>query len=188
MNKTATVISLTDRISTTDTVTSLPERPDSGPISVSYLGNSQRERTRSRRPLKSSRLDEAFAAICATLSEDLRDVERSNSFDEWKEALEQEASIVIEGSLARRQILGILLAATRQKDISDFTPASLRAFRAITNTLRRPKAALLDVKTVIAYLKNAEVAALLPLEVGNISETEEAKLDRFLDDLVAQHS
>ncbi len=186
MNRTATVISLADRIASTATVTDHAETPESGSNSVSYLGNSQRERTRSRRAPQPSQLDRAFAGICATLTDDVGDVERSNSFDEWKEAVHEEALTAMERSPGSRQILGILLAATRQKDVTDFEATALRSFRAVTNTLRRPNVSLLDVKTVIKYLKTAGINALLPLEVGDISEPE--KLDKFLEDLVAKHS
>ena len=189
MNESAKVISLTERIAANDAVTDHSGSPPTGSTSFGYLGNSQqRDRTVSRRLQPPSRLDHAFAAICATLDDAIGEIERSNSFDEWKEALDQEASINVDRSAASRQILGILLAATRQKDISDFGPAALRAFRATTNTLRRPNAVLLDVKTVIKYLNTARVVAFLPLESRDISVAREAELDRFLNDLVTKHS
>ena len=187
MKETATVISLADRIASSATViTDHAEMPKPGSNSVGYLGNSQRERTASRRPRQPSHLDRAFSAISTTLSDDVGDVERSNSFDEWKEALNQEASAAIERSAGSRQILGILLAATRQMDVTDFPPKALNSFRAITNALRRPNVTLLDVNTVIKYLKIAGIRALLPLEVRDTATSE--ALDTFLDDLVAKHS
>jgi hypothetical protein len=186
MNQSSKVIDLTERIAANDTVTERWDRH--GSTSVGYSGNSQRDRTRPRRARQPSQLDRAFAAICAASSDELGEVERSNSFDEWKEALHREALVAIETPAASRQILGILLAAARQKDVSDFQPSALGAFRAITNTLRRPGVALLEVQTVIKYLKIAGLTAFLPLEAGNISESLEAELDRFLEDLVAKHS
>jgi hypothetical protein len=120
------------------------------------------------------------------LSDDVGDVERSNSFDEWKEALNQETLTAMERSAGSRQILGILLAATRQMDVTDFPPRALKSFRAITNALRRPNVTLLDVNTVIKYVRSAGIKALLPLEARDTAEAE--SLDTFLADLVAKHS
>jgi hypothetical protein len=186
MNRAATVSSLADRIASSDTVTDRADMPQPGSTSVVYLGNSEHERTPSRRPRQPSQLDRAFAAICATLSDDVGDVERSNSFDEWKEALNQETLTAMERSAGSRQILGILLAATRQMDVTDFPPRALKSFRAITNALRRPNVTLLDVNTVIKYVRSAGIKALLPLEARDTAEAE--SLDTFLADLVAKHS
>jgi hypothetical protein len=186
MNRPATVTSLADRIASSATVTDPAQMPSPGSNSVSYFGNSQRERTASRRPRQPSQLDRAFSAICTTLSDDVGDVERSNTFDEWKEALNQETLMAVERSAGSRQILGILLAATRQMDVTDFPVKALKSFRAITNALRGPNVTLLDVNTVIRYLRSAGIKALLPLEARDTAKAE--SLDTFLDDLVAKHS
>jgi hypothetical protein len=187
MNRPATVISLADRVSSSATVTDYVEMPRPESDLVGYFGNSQRERTAStRRPRQPSQLDRAFSAICTTLSDDVGDVERSNSFDEWKEALNQEALTAMEGSAGRRQILGILLAATRQMDVTDFPPKALKSFRAITNALRRPNVTPLEVNTAVKYLRGAGIKALLPLDVRDTVKGE--SLDKFLADLVAKHS
>ena len=186
MNRPATVTSLADRIASNATVTDHAEVPISVSSPASYLGNSQRDRSASRRPRQPSQLDRAFFAICTTLSDEVGEVERSNSFDEWKEALNQEAMTAMERSAGSRQILGILLAAARQMDVTDFPPKALKSFRAITNALRRPNVTLLDVNTVIKYLRDAEIKALLPLETRDTAKAE--SLDTFLTDLLVKHS
>jgi hypothetical protein len=186
MNQPATVTLLVDRIASSAAVTERAQMPNPESNSVSHLENSQRERTAARRPRQPSQLDRAFSAICAALSDDAGDVERSNSFDEWKEALNQETLTAMERSAGSRQILGILLAATRQMDVTDFSPNALKSFRAITNALRRPNVTPLDVNTAIKFLRGAGIKALLPLEARDTAKAE--SLDTFLADLVAKHS
>ena len=123
--------------------------------------------------------DPLFAAkrAIAGLTDDgpMSTVERSNLFDDWKEALMRVAETGVVRSGCQRQVVGMLLSAIRQKDAVDFTREQLMAFRGVTNIAgANPLQA--DANRAARDLTRVGVLRPLGLSPDGISNDDEAEL------------
>ena len=83
-------------------------------------------------------LARASQALALASDEDIDAIERSNAFDLWKSLLNEAAEDVLSRSAYFRQVLGLAIVAVRQRDLVDFAPVDLAAFRTVTNILHSP--------------------------------------------------
>jgi hypothetical protein len=183
------------RTVSTETVASGTEpnrqREDDGDVTTKQIGTRYRSDIDRdpRRPRRGpSILDLAFERLAAAIAAENRPVERSNLFDEWRELLSRQAAVAATASIEARQILGLVLAATLRKDVTDFSDEALGALQAATNVLRRPRSALLDVKAVTRYLADMGIVTTIPVDVSTLSESQEEDLDAYLERLMAHQT
>lgn len=123
-------------------------------------------------------LNEAFMTISYVIEEKGGSA-RSNLFDDWKDSLYELSRVGVHFSVKHRQILGALLAATREKDVIDFTQDQLKLFLEPTNLLRTPRLIKSETRQALISISGCGTP-LLPLSVDGISDEEGRKLDEFL--------
>ena len=116
------------------------------------------------------RLQEAFYRITDSIDPDLHTVERSNCFDEWKDLMELLSRKAEYMTINHRKILGALITATRNKDVSDFGNDALRELQEGTNVLRQPRVTRRDSKRIIANLLNSGLDIMIPLVPNDLDD------------------
>jgi len=80
----------------------------------------------------------ASQALALASDDDTDAIERSNAFDLWKSLVNEAAEDALSRSPYFRQVLGLVIVAVRQRDLVDFAPVDLAAFRTVTNILHSP--------------------------------------------------
>lgn len=130
------------------------------------------------RPL--SYLDEAFYWITNANDRSFKSAERSNLFDYWKDALENTVAKREELSISQREILGSLIVASKNKDVTDFDHAVLNVFQEATNNLRQNRAFDVDSKRIVDSLLDAGCSLTIPLAIDKIGQDEEVELDAMM--------
>lgn len=144
----------------------------------------ERELKKSRDETNRRRLDEAFYRLTEACDSNLDMVERSNCFDEWKDILDLLARKAAYMGIKHHKILGSLIAATHQKDLSDFEFNSLKVLREAMNVLRQPRITKQDSKRVITSLLECGMKTALPLAVDYLGEDREGALDNMMAEIV----
>ena len=129
-------------------------------------------------------LDEAFYRLAEACDPDLEIPERSNRFDEWKDILDILARESVYMSIKHHKVLGSLIAATHQRDLSDFEFYSLKVFIEAMNVLRQPRITKQESKRAIDTLLNYGMEVSIPLAVDNLSEDREEKLENMMAEIV----
>jgi hypothetical protein len=139
-------------------------------------------RRRPRLDVHADALESAREAIVRLndVGDSLAAIDRSNLFDDWKEALERAAEDGSEQPPPRRQITGMLLSATLRKDVVDFTFGQLAALRQVTNMVRCfPMAG--DVRRATRVLSENGLLRPLGLSADLGQGDEDAALDTFIE-------
>ncbi len=131
-------------------------------------------------------LDEAYFKIVDANESELESVDRSNGFDEWKILLESVADKGENLTTKHRKILGALITATRQRDVSDFNTRSLGLLKKATSILRQPRVTEKESKNVIAELIENGLRIAIPLAPDNLGEDTIKNLDKMMADLIAR--
>lgn len=155
-----------------------PRVPDMtpGPERVSYQANPELRLPRLKAN-PAEPLDRATRALVAlTDAQGLTQVERSNLFDDWKDALARAAETGLVRSTHQRQIVGLLLASTHQRDAVDFSHAQLQAFRTTTNAARMNPVEI-DLNRAITTLIDHGLLRPMALSPEVLSERDSAELD-----------
>ena len=129
-------------------------------------------------------LGEAFFWITDANDSTIDLAERSNLFDSWKDALANMVSNKNNLSISHNEILGSLLVAVKNKDISDFDSDTLILFKEATNNLRQNKVLDVDSVRVVESLLKAGSSLTIPLHPDNINQTEENELERMMQNLL----
>ena len=130
-------------------------------------------------------LNQAFIAILDTLDNELTDVERSNSFDDWKYELKDISQASKSLDVRQRKLLGALIASSLRKDLTDFEQRQLELFRDATNLIRSPSLKKVDSKRMLSEMRKAGLKMRLSLSVDGLSDNALAKLDAYMDDLLS---
>ncbi|MCK4786992.1 MAG: hypothetical protein KAV87_24755 [Desulfobacteraceae bacterium] len=130
------------------------------------------------------RLNEAFFKITEATDFDLNSAERSNCFDEWKDLLEILARKADSLTTKHHKILGAMIAATHQSDISDFENHALHVLQEATNVLRRPRVIEQEAKRVIANFLERGFKITLPLATDGLDQADVKSLDDMMDKLL----
>jgi len=125
-------------------------------------------------------LDEAFDRITDAADANVGRSERSNCFDEWKDYLR--LLIRVEGNFSRphRVVLGALVSATIQMDMSNASEAALKVFRDITNVIRQPRISKVERQRAIRDLLAVKVNVTLPLSVQGLEESQAKSIESML--------
>jgi hypothetical protein len=132
----------------------------------------------------SSAEDAAFSLISSAKDADRSQVEKSNSFDEFKDVLATLAGNAVEKTVEYRQLLGTVLQCVRKRDVTHFDESGLAALQDATGLLRRPKVVGLDVDRVYSLLSSLKMPMILPLQTYDQCRLQE--LDQMLEALLAQ--
>lgn len=143
----------------------------------------EREFKKSRDEANRRRLDEAFYRLAEACDSDLDMVERSNCFDEWKDILNLLARKAAYMGIKHHKVLGSLIAATHQRDLSDFEFNYLKVLREAMNVLRQPRITKQDSKRVITSLLECGMKTALPLAVDYLGEDREGALDNMMAEI-----
>jgi hypothetical protein len=131
-----------------------------------------------------AKLNEAFFKITDAIDSQLDSVDRCNNFDEWKDLLQVLARTALNITTNHRKILGSLIAATRDSDISDFSNGSLCLLQEATNILRKPRVTKQEGKRIISLLCKNDLKVALPLSEDNLDEDSIELLDKMMDTLL----
>lgn len=101
----------------------------------------------------------AFSCIstAADTNNDKDDVDRTNGFDEWKDYLQAIARKIEGVSPEHRQILGMLMAATSNRELFEFDLQALFALRDVTSLLRKSRIIELDTKYALRIMKKSNL-------------------------------
>lgn len=110
--------------------------------------------------------------------------ERSNYFDEWKDILNLLARIGDHFTSSHRKILGTLIIATKQKDISDFKIQSLKTFIEATNVLRQPRITKPECKRMMSILLKNKINAVIALNPDSLGEEKIKSIEAMMDGLL----
>jgi hypothetical protein len=135
-------------------------------------------------PASKKILNDAFEFITNANDTILGDAERSNCFDEWKDLLKIITRKGDHFSSNHRKILGFLLTATNQKDISDFEIQILKIFQEATNILRQPRITKPETRRMIQILLENKIKATIPLVPDHLDEERIKSLDTIMDHLL----
>jgi len=126
----------------------------------------------------------AYHSIVDALDCEMDRIERSNLFDEWKDTLESIIAEVTNISVNHRKILGALIVAVKDKDISDFTSKGLNLLRDATYMFRQLRVSKNDSQRIIKDLIGIGVCPAIPLLSDDISGEDEEDLDQLMAALV----
>ena len=131
-------------------------------------------------------LNLAFDRISQALQADFQMAELSNSFDAWKDLLEEASRKVGNFTSNHRKILGSLLSILRGKEIFDFDAVTLRTFQDATNILRLPRASRQDASRIIADLLKQKKNILMPLDIEESLKDKTKVLDDMMVHLISK--
>ena len=126
----------------------------------------------------------AYHSIFDALDPEISRIERSNFFDEWKDALKTIIAEVTNVSVNHRKILGTIIIATKGKDIADFTIEELHVLRDATYIFRQFRVTRSDSKRIIKRLIDIGADMAIPLAADNVSNKEEENLDQLMKSLI----
>lgn len=140
------------------------------PVQYENPSHSRRNVTRPAR----SALDDAFQMLQVATDHSCSLIERSNGFDGWKLHL-VEVSRSEELSATHSQLLGALLLAVSRKDLIRVPETALPILLEITNTIRGPTVAAVDVDLWIGRLTKVGLSA-----TAAYANVETQKLDAIL--------
>jgi hypothetical protein len=129
-------------------------------------------------------ISKSYDLIIDSLDQDLDQIERSNIFDDWKDSLLFLSSDIYSFNSNHRKILGAIIAATRDKDISDFSPDDLNILKDSTYLLKQFRISRLDSKRIISKLININADIIIPLNTSDISEDYESFLENYINDIL----
>lgn len=156
------------------------------PSAMGVIYRTEPQVPRRPKPATVDPLEAANRAIARITDErDLSPVERSNLFDDWKEALTRAAETGLARSAHQRQVVGALLSSTRKKDVVDFEAQQLMALRTTTNIARANPVAL-DVSRAIHTLTENNLLRPLALSPDGLSEADEVRLRAIMERLGAE--
>ena len=100
-------------------------------------------------------LNLAFTMITDACDTNLEPAERSNSFDDWNDKLKLIARKARHFNINHNTIIGTMITAIRNCDISDFSNEILKSFLEATNLLRNPSLTKRDsTRIVTGYIKS----------------------------------
>ncbi len=137
-----------------------------------------------RKKIDNELIDFAYAAIIDSRDQSNQKVERSNFFDEWKDTLDSILTGVKNFSSNHRKILGALIVAVKQKDISDFDNDGLRLMENATYMLRQFRLTKNDSKKIINDLLKLKISIIIPLACDNLDPKTEEELDIYMKSVI----
>jgi hypothetical protein len=150
--------------------------PSTGNASdVRYQAPAVRPRVRQARPTP---LDVAVAQLATARDKSRDPVERSNSFDTWRNILRSLAKNA--NTEAFRELLGLLLAATHKKDAGDLDDQTLAVLLDATTRLKSQPAAI-DINRVSAALRGVGATGVIPLSADGLSEEVTRELEELIE-------
>ena len=118
------------------------------------------------------------------LDHEIDRIERSNLFDEWKDALGTILTEVTSLSTNHRKILGAVIIATKGKDVTDLKIEELNLLRDATYMLRQLRVSRNDSKRIIKRLIDIDDNMAIPLSTNDISDNEEKGLDQLMKSII----
>ncbi len=131
-------------------------------------------------------LNQAFTLITDACDSTLGPAERSNSFDDWIDKLELLARKTKHFNINHNTILGSMIAATSDCDISDFGTDALKSFLNATNLLRNSSLTRRDSRRVITGFIDSDLKITWSLKSDEASENsqESEHLDSMMQALL----
>lgn len=121
-------------------------------------------------------LDIAFDALLALLASHRTGLEKSNAFDEWRERVSILADHALDRDIPMRQVVGLLLVATKGLEATDLSPAHIAALVDCTNSLRRGRVTTIDVNNAIRVLTASGLSTIIREE-----SIDDDELDSLID-------
>ncbi len=131
-------------------------------------------------------LGQTFIFITDACDTTLGLAERSNSFDDWTDKLELLARKAKHFNINHNTILGSMIAATSDCDISDFSTSALKSFLNATNLLRNSSLTRRDSSRVITSFIDLDLKITWSLKSDEASENgrESGRLDGMMQALL----
>jgi len=143
---------------------------------VRYEPAANHPRTRRARP---GPVDQALVLLATARDDTLSPIERSNAFDAWRDAL-----VTLSRSTTTtnesRELLGLLLACVRKRDLPDLASPVLEALLDGTARLKSPRAVTIDVERISSALRRAGATTILPLATDGLDEEALQELEAII--------
>jgi uncharacterized protein (DUF1778 family) len=140
------------------------------------------------RAKEEERLRDAFYLITDVCDESISKVERSNCFDDWKDQLTILSRKTVSLSTKHRKILGSMIAATRGKDVADFTLESLQALKEAAFVLRQFNITKTDARRNIEALSGHNLKLTINLAPDGLPEKHIENLEQMMKSLIQKES
>jgi len=129
-------------------------------------------------------IDYAYHSIVDALDYEIDRIERSNLFDQWKDALDTILAEVTNVTANHRKILGAIIVATKGKDIADFARTELHILGDATYMFRQLRVTRSDSKKIIKKLIDIGADMAIPLATDDMSDRDKKILDELMRTLI----